>query len=642
MSVLRKASLLTAGLVVLSAAFLTEESGAEVPTPSSKPVRVVDIEPNNSVIPVPHHKPDSELPTQPQKMIVIKEGIDLSALKFSDASKVVFPERQARLYREIFDLQDRGEISAADKKITQLSNNILLGHVYAQRLLHPDYKATYKELSSWMKNYADHPQAAKIYNLAVSRQPIGLKQPLLTPQKHKKITGNLVAMSRQGKPYQSQKRRSVSENNRVVKLKKDVRRHVEHYEPTLALNILNNDYALQFMDDVEYDRLRALIASGYLYAGKIDKAENLAKASLKRSGGFVPMAGWVKGLVNWQKGDYRESAQGFEAAATSPYASGWLVSAAAYWASRANMRAGNIQLVSQWLKISATYPRTFYGLIATRALGYDTDFDWSLPSLTRSHVKVIEATEQGKRAAALLKINRSDLAEAELYNIPFDRSIEMQQALLAYAHHYNLASLSLRLGNAFNNPKGGLYDAALYPVPSWQPEKGFRIAPALIHAIARQESRFNVLAQNPSGATGLMQLMPATANYIAGNSIYGEDSGKYQLQKPEVNLEIGQTYVERLLNHKAVEYDLLSLAIAYNAGPGNLSRWKSERTHINDPLMFIETIPFNETRAFVERVLANYWIYKMRMNETTPSLDAVAEGKWARYQGQGTNIAAID
>ncbi|HPF77678.1 MAG TPA: lytic transglycosylase domain-containing protein, partial [Alphaproteobacteria bacterium] len=85
---------------------------------------------------------------------------------------------------------------------------------------------------------------------------------------------------------------------------------------------------------------------------------------------------------------------------------------------------------------------------------------------------------------------------------------------------------------------------------------------------------------------------------------------------------------------KAVGQDLLSLAIAYNAGPGNLAKWKEERAHIEDPLLFIETIPFNETRAFVERVLSNYWIYRIRLDQKTPSLDAVAKGQWARYAAQ--------
>ena len=149
----------------------------------------------------------------------------------------------------------------------------------------------------------------------------------------------------------------------------------------------------------------------------------------------------------------------------------------------------------------------------------------------------------------------------------------------------------------------------------------------------RQESRFNAGAENPSGATGLMQLMPATASYVSGRKKYKYKSGRYQLKNPETNIAIGQKYLHKLLGHKAINYDLLSLAIAYNAGPGNLQKWKRRVDFTHDPLLFIETIPYAETRAFVERVLSNYWVYRMQMNKDTPSLDSVAQGRWAEYAG---------
>jgi len=86
-----------------------------------------------------------------------------------------------------------------------------------------------------------------------------------------------------------------------------------------------------------------------------------------------------------------------------------------------------------------------------------------------------------------------------------------------------------------------------------------------------------------------------------------------------------------LLNNELIGQDLLSLAMAYNAGPGTLSKWKAERSDIEDPLLFIETIPFAETRAFVERVMANHWIYRMRFDQPNDSMIALAEGRWARY-----------
>lgn len=159
--------------------------------------------------------------------------------------------------------------------------------------------------------------------------------------------------------------------------------------------------------------------------------------------------------------------------------------------------------------------------------------------------------------------------------------------------------MTLRLGNTVRNSEGEPYAAALYPFLPWVPESGYKVDKALIHALVRQESRFNMSAKNPSGATGLMQLMPATAGYVAGTSLYEDKAGMERLREPQVNLEIGQTYVNRLLDHGVVGRDLLLLTIAYNAGPGKLSRWKKSGRAF--------PIRFFLSRAFLTRKRARLW-----------------------------------
>jgi soluble lytic murein transglycosylase-like protein len=628
--------LLLAGFVLFSSVLGAAGVHAEstMPVPPEKPTLEKTVE----TVPQPLQKPnvvqtqrvEEAIKPNNKKLILTSDGgFKVVEDTPSTSSKLIFSDRQARLNREIFNSQNQGRIAEADKKINQLNNKIILGHILAERYLHPTaYNASYAELASWMKQYADHPQAARIYKLALKYSKPSSS--LIKPINHKKISGNLSAISQRGKIYKSTKRRSKDQQNRVNKLTREIERNINSQRLTLALNTLSNDYAVQFMDDAEYDRQRALIASGFLYAGKLDDALRLAQSSLKRSGKNVPVAGWVRGMVEWQRGDYGDAASAFEVTASSPYSSGWLVSAAAYWASRAHMRNGNSELISKWLTLATTYPRTFYGLVATRALGNNNSFNWDIPTLSREDIKIVENTNQGKRAYALIQSGQSALAEMELKTLSFNDDVRKKRALLSYANNYNLPSLLMSLGNSFSGPRGDFYDAALYPLTSWEPEGGFIVDKSLMHAVIRQESRFNQLASNPSGATGLMQLMPSTANHVSGQKIYQEASGQHQLKKPELNMALGQKYIQELLNYNSVNQDLLSMAIAYNAGPGNLSKWKSERSHVKDPLLFIETIPFPETRAFVERVMANYWIYKMRLNEPTPSLDAVAEGKWAQ------------
>ena len=122
-----------------------------------------------------------------------------------------------------------------------------------------------------------------------------------------------------------------------------------------------------------------------------------------------------------------------------------------------------------------------------------------------------------------------------------------------------------------------------------------------------------------------MQLMPATARYVAGSKANFIDD-------PAVNLEIGQRYLQDLLNLDVVDGNILYMLIAYNAGPGNLAKWKKRWPHVDDPLLFIELLPASETRNYIEKVLANYWIYRMRARKDIPTLDAIAAGQTALYK----------
>ena len=72
---------------------------------------------------------------------------------------------------------------------------------------------------------------------------------------------------------------------------------------------------------------------------------------------------------------------------------------------------------------------------------------------------------------------------------------------------------------------------------------------------------------------------------------------------------------------------------AYNAGPGSVQKWNATVRDNGDPLLFIESIPFRETRHYVEVVLKNYWMYQLRDGKVPPSIDALAAGKWPRFPG---------
>jgi soluble lytic murein transglycosylase-like protein len=432
--------------------------------------------------------------------------------------------------------------------------------------------------------------------------------------------------------YQSAKKRTPAQRDSVVRLVGIIKQDVSNGSPTRALKRLSSDKAVPYLDPVEKDQLQTLVARGYLLAGKIVQSYELASESAQRSGTKIPQAGWVAGLAAWRMGNYDQSAKMFSISADSAYSSPWQASASSYWASRSYMRAHKPQEVSVWLERAAAYPRTFYGLIATRSLGWDYDFNWDVPSLTSAHRKALEANPTAREGIELAKAGRKHDAEAMLAKIDTSNDPLLRDALIAFAASKELSSFGMQLAMTQPHPKGGYYDAALYPLSPWKPRDGYTVDRALVHAIIRQESKFNPGAVSRSGAQGLMQVMPSTASYISGKSHFKNKDSHAKLRDPQTNLDLGQRYITKLLYQDHVDTELFSLVMAYNAGPGNLKKWKRELADMqDDPLLFIESIPMGETRAYVERVMSNYWIYRMRMNQPVPSLDAVAEGQWAQY-----------
>jgi soluble lytic murein transglycosylase len=150
------------------------------------------------------------------------------------------------------------------------------------------------------------------------------------------------------------------------------------------------------------------------------------------------------------------------------------------------------------------------------------------------------------------------------------------------------------------------YWQTLYPFPFEQPianwSQQHKLNPMLVTALIRQESRFEPQIKSVVGATGLMQVMPETAEFIAAEmKVKG-----YNLQSPEDSIKFGTWY----LGHTHDEYnDNSMLAVAsYNAGPAAVSDWLA-KSKTRDPDEFVEAIPYDETKGYVKSVFANYWNY---------------------------------
>jgi soluble lytic murein transglycosylase len=542
--------------------------------------------------------------------------------------------RRARLsdgdagrYKEIFAAQEAGDFKKANEVIRTLSDHRLMGHVFAQRFLSPGYKATYKELAGWMKLYADHPGARKIYDLAQGRQPKGAS-PLTPPNPGRGLTGyHDYDTGQLAQPYLAEQSYSQQEEKVIQSIDRNLSE-----SPTVAKRRLETARAKNILKDTKYDALRAKVAESYFFNNKVDEAFSQAAASSDRGGTDLPTAGWIAGLSAWRKGKYEEAARYFERTAMSPRASAWLSSAGAYWAARSHLRSRHPEKVSVWLQRAAEHPRSFYGIIAVKALGMEqTRFNWGMPRLDGSGVETLARVPAGKRALALLDAGRGAAAEQEMRQIDPGDDLRLQEAMMAFAHAAGEPSFEMRLGSGLKDAKGNLYDSALYPDAPWEPEGGYVVDKALVHAFIRQESKFDPDVSNKgSGATGLMQLMPSTAMNVA--RLAGMSVTEERLGDPSVNIHLGQKYLEKLLQDDSVKNNLFKLAVAYNAGPGKLARWERTVDYQDDPLLFIESIPVAETRLFVERVLTNYWIYRLKYKLDTDSLEMVASGEWPIYK----------
>lgn len=595
--------------------------------------------PSAESVPVPEHKPGKVsgrqgLPDKAKKSFL---GLALGNEKLSDKYGAIaiggklFKE-DAGLYKKIFDLQNEGKISDANKEIAKLTDKSLMGHVLYQRYMHPvAYRSSYEELKNWLALYADQPGAEDIYKLAMVRRPKTEIAPLKKPRTGKILSQIKNPAIQYAKIYVSTKQRSGAEEKEMKNVSRKVRALVQAGQLQEAINLLEQENILALMDDVEHDRLQGKVAAGYFYAGDNDSALKLAKKSADRSGNKAALAAWIGGLAAWKTEDFKTAAHYFELTGRSEYASGWLAASGAYWAARCHEKLGSKSKKEEWLTHAAAHPRTFYGMLAVKSLGWKYDFNWAEPKFTSEHADAIAKTKSGRRALALIAAGQGDLAQEELLRLNYTGNPKLRQAALTLAADAKLPDLGMRLGNMMRLPDGKLYDVALYPLSPWQPKNGYKVDPALVHAVIRQESKFNVSAKSQSGAMGLMQLMPETAGYVMQDKSFTKDSGKQRLSQPDLNMQIGQDYLEYLLNGRHVNGDVISLLVAYNAGPGNLERWKKTTDAQNDPLLFIEMIPVQETRDYVEHVLSNYWIYSLRAGNEDPTMAALIKGKTARY-----------
>ena len=287
-----------------------------------------------------------------------------------------------------------------------------------------------------------------------------------------------------------------------------------------------------------------------------------------------------------------------------------------YWMGRATEAGASADEAREHFEKAAQYPTTFYGQLAAVRVGltpppaaYPTPSDEERRRFAaRSAVRAIQRIEAAgfpERADVLYR----NLAEE------LDSAGEL--ALLALmAEKRSDHNLALRVGK-IAAARGINVGALAHPIGVIPASADISAAgEALAYAVARQESEFNVAAVSPAGARGLLQLLPRTARSMARRAGLSY-SPRRLTSDPAYNATLGATFLGDQLSRFGGSY-VLTLA-GYNAGPARAQQWL---TRYGDPrgkdidtvVDWIESIPFTETRNYVQRVMESFQVYKMRLD----------------------------
>jgi soluble lytic murein transglycosylase-like protein len=341
---------------------------------------------------------------------------------------------------------------------------------------------------------------------------------------------------------------------------------------------------------------------------------------------------FVEGIADWTGGNIAGAGAIFDRLAGMRGISQDDRAASDFWAARAALRQLQPDGYLNWLHQAAALNTTFYGLLAGRLLGEGLGPTGIAATMTEADVTAVDAVPNGHLAFALLQVGSREEAAAALRTLwpQIQADPDFGRSVMAVAARAGLVDVTIGIADNLPGPGNEIAGAKL-PMPPLHPAGGFTVDPALVYALARTESGFNPAAESGCGARGLMQLMPVTAGFI--KRVTGVSGN---LNDPDENLALGQAYVNYLADQPGIEGNLLAVLASYNAGPNAAAAWYGALSQDSDPLVFLESIPNNQTRHFVHQVLADSWLYAQEIGLRPRSLDALAEGNFPQV---GLNLA---
>src|SRR6185295_19156835 len=336
----------------------------------------------------------------------------------------VLSSADVSLYQQIFADERAGRFAEAKDLFARLSDTSLEGYVLAEHYLSPHSHATVAELSDWLRNYADLPIADRIYRLAVQH---GSKR--IHKRHHKTV---IVMTARvpvpagparwRGGGYEENDQPDPplsSEAGRTAQAQ--VERRVRADQPDSAHLILNQAIA-SGVPNYDLARLTHRVAASYLAQGMAQEAFDVAVSFQAPERRAVPMLDWDAGLAAFRLARYEDAATHFEIVAQAANVSNYARAAGAFWAARAHLRYGDPQRVITLLNAAAREEPTFYGVLAERLLGQDTQTGFVDPVLTAADFNAIMAVPSARRAVALTQLGEERESVPQELNRAFGSS----------------------------------------------------------------------------------------------------------------------------------------------------------------------------------------------------------------------------
>ena len=534
----------------------------------------------------------------------------------SDVPSVLGNDERA-YYRQVHEAIDRKDWAKVQQLFEQRRGGLLHQHAKAEYFLAASSpKIELPDLEAWLRQGTGLPRADQIARLAVKRG--AQTMPALPAEQRFE---RLATAPRRVRPA------TVRDGTMPARISSSILEHIRNDDPVGAQQLLDGiDAMLSASARAEW---RQRVAWSYYIENQDAQAYRLAQLATAGAGAWVAEAWWTAGLSAWRLGDCDGAGDAFLKAAglaNNPE----LSAAGYYWQARSLIRCRRPEQAAEALRGAAHRDDTLYGMLAAEQLGLRLTGGTSRPDFSKADWQILRHNDNVRVAVGLAEIGRDGQADEVLRHQARIGAPSQFAPLTRLARDLGLPSTQLWM--SYNAPRGARPDPATrFPTPNWVPKGGWSVDPALVYAHALQESRFRAAVVSPAGARGLMQIMPATARQHA--PALGVAGSVRNLNDPQINLAYGQIHLEMLNARSGTQGLLPKVMAAYNAGLTPVTRWNSEVKDQGDALLWMESIPYWETRGYVNIVMRNYWMYERQAGDQSESRKALAQGMWPTFPG---------